>query len=841
MKFTPLLSAAIVAAMSSGVCAMSKPPEPTPPTPPPPAEEVNSSRVHVIPQPDTITFKADSQRFQLRADTRISAAQELGREAQLLAGYLNRATGFAISDSQSGQPIELRLNTALKKEGYTLDVSADKIIIEGGDKAGVFYGIQSLRQLLPAEIYSPHEQKRVSWNVRAVTIKDNPKYAWRGLLLDSARWFQPKAYIKDMLDQLAAYKINKFHWHLTDDNGWRIEIKQYPKLTEVGAQRSESLIWNDERDIYWTLENVFKIDFKEFSDGKPHQGYYTQDDIREIVQYAADRNIEIIPEIDLPGHAQAAVAAYPEILSSRTDGVVPQPRKLIAGISNYVVSPKPESIQFFKNVLDEVMDLFPGKHIHLGGDEVKLDQWKDNPSIQEYRKSLNIADDHQLAGHFLKQLYQHVIDEGRQPLGWNEVLDFHVPANDVDIMFWRAIDQKDYSRRALDAGHRVIYTPNTILYMHGCQEASQQNKERDCLLKPNDIETVYNYDPVAADNVTDPAKKARIRGIQAALWENGHARHGNHNVLQEILYPRMLAVAEAGWTDNKNYTRFSASIEQHKQKLDFAGIDYFNHDFGDSIELLARSNGYCLDVKGSRTHNGNSIISFLCNGTNAERWYYDRENHWLRNRMDKDKCLGFDGNIQRGTNVVVTDCNASTRLNINLAQERIHSATDNKHSVDQTTRVIAAEIHMWDNHGGSNQKWRTFYQAPRLMKLKNRESGLCLSRDGEQLRMLDCNDGLSQKWYYRAFSGSLISADKNGQCLTRSADNSAQVSRCNFEANAQLLIKDGQFISENGRNSALTGATLTFTEKSNNLNQYWDLIKDVKPASNHNTGDQYLK
>jgi len=377
---------------------------------------------HVTPQPGAFT---------LRAGTVIVTDRALRKVGELLADYLFPATGLRLAvatASPAGTPaISIRLDSTLARlgdEGYRLDVSRSRVAIRAYRAAGAFYGIETLRQLLPPAIFRQAEMAGVAWSVPGIAIEDLPRFAWRGVHLDVARHFMPKEFVKKLIDLAALHKLNRFHWHLTDDQGWRLEIKQYPRLTQVGAWRPQTIIGRPDRDsTKWRF------------DGQPHGGFYTQDDVREIVAYARARFVTIVPEIEMPGHSQAAIAAYPE-LGNRGDTL---PVWMGWGVDENILNPGDATVRFYQNVLTEVMALFPGRWIHIGGDEAPKTQWKASPLAQTRIRELGLKDEDELQSWFTHRMDEFLTAHGRTLVGWDEILQGGLAPNAV-VMSWRGVD-----------------------------------------------------------------------------------------------------------------------------------------------------------------------------------------------------------------------------------------------------------------------------------------------------------------------------------------------------------------------------------------------------------------
>lgn len=489
--------------------------------------------------------------FQLTPETKIVANEKTKELANQLQKMLSPATGYPLKilDNAPDNAIYLKLDPSLKNlgsEGYKLSTDGASARITAADKPGLFYGMQTLRQLLPAAIFKSEPVQGVQWLVPSVTIEDAPRFQWRGMHLDACRHFMPKEFVKKYIDLLAIHKMNQFHWHLTDDQGWRVESKKYPKLTEVGAWRKETVIG----------KNSGKYD------GTPHGGFYTQDDIREIVAYAKQRFITVVPEIEMPGHSMAALAAYPEL--SCTGG--PFEVRTKWGVEGEVYcAGNDKVIQFQKDVLTEVLALFPSEYIHIGGDECPKGRWKTCPKCQARIKAEGLHDEHELQSWFIKQIDSFLVEKGRRLVGWDEILEGGL-APGATVMSWRG--QKG-GIAAAQAGHDVVMAPNSHTYF----DHYQGNKKTEPLAIGGflPLEKVYSYDPIPAVLTAEQAK--HILGVQAQLWSEyiptvSHAEY--------MAYPRGSALAEAAWSPvaNKDFEAFYARLETHLKRLEHLSVNY---------------------------------------------------------------------------------------------------------------------------------------------------------------------------------------------------------------------------------------------------------------------------
>jgi hexosaminidase len=473
---------------------------------------------------------------------------------QEAAGLALRLRGLKLETNAGGAgaiKLELDSTLALGPEGYRLDVTPAGVTIRGKDEAGLFYGAMTLVQLLsPADSFKTALGAPVT--LAAMTIVDQPRFAWRGMLLDVARHYQPVSFIEAMLDSMAAQKLNVFHWHLTDDQGWRLEIKRYPLLTQIGAWRTPPSVGAN--------------------DGHParYGGFYTQDQVREIVAYAAARHITVLPEIDMPGHAQALVAAYPEI---GVTGDRP-PVGVDWGVNPYLLNVDPKSLDFIHNVLDEVMALFPSTYIHVGGDEALKDQWKASPAIQAKMKALGIKSEDALQSWFVEGLGEYLAAHGRRLIGWDEILDGGLPPT-ASIMSWRGAEGAVIASKA---GHDVVLAP---IYLDNQQ--SRRDDEPQGRLGDLTLATVYGVD--VSPKGIDPAQLHHLLGLQGALWTEYLPApwHVNH-----AAYPRIAALAEVAWSpqSKRDWPDFLARLPAQIARYQRMGIDSADQNFAPDFDIV---------------------------------------------------------------------------------------------------------------------------------------------------------------------------------------------------------------------------------------------------------------
>ncbi len=464
------------------------------------------------------------------------------------------------------------VNSSLQEEAYKLAINQNGIVIEAKSSIGALHGLQSLRQLMPADGSSA---------IPYVMIEDKPRFKYRGMHLDVGRHFFNVDFIKKYIDLLSMYKINNFHWHLTEDQGWRIEIKKYPKLTQVAAFRNETLIghYNDQPQKY---------------DGKKYGGFYTQDEIKEVVKYALERNINVIPEIEMPGHAQAAIAAYPEL--GCTGKQVQVASKW--GVFDDVYCPNEKTFKFLEDVLTEVIDLFPSKYIHIGGDECPKTQWMTNATCQALIKKEGLKDEHGLQSYFIQRMEKFINGKGRQIIGWDEILEGGLAPN-ATVMSWRGIEG---GKEAAKQKHNVIMTPTDYCYFDYYQ--SKSAKEPLAIGGFLPLEKVYSYDPIPS--TLSKEEGSYIIGTQGNLWTE---YLDSPQKVEYMVLPRMQAMAEVGWTDkaNKSYNGFVTRLNYHfdlwkKMGYNFADkskelIVKVNSGEGKGVSVLLATNGSTLPIK----------------------------------------------------------------------------------------------------------------------------------------------------------------------------------------------------------------------------------------------------
>lgn len=512
----------------------------------------------IIPKP--VHLVNTNQGFTVTSATKIYYTPATKSHADLLVNALSPATGwdfemikFEDQNVKNGIVLNLDTKAKLAEEGYVLDVNKKSIVIVGKTEAGVFYGIQSLLQLLPVDIFNSKRQKGIAWNVRGVSIKDNPQYAWRGMMLDVSRYFFEKEYVLKFIDMMAMYKLNILHLHLIDDAGWRLEIKKYPKLTTVGAWRGE---------------------------GKNRTGgYYTQDDIKEIVSYASLRNVDVIPEIELPAHTLAAISAYPHLSCRNENLAVPTQHFISRDL--YCVGQE-STFEFLEDVFNEVFELFPSKYIHIGGDEAKYDRWKACPHCQKRKKDLGLKEEVELQTYFTNRIQKFVKKRGKVIVGWDEIIERGLADKAVGMIWYN----KEKTFDATKEGHDVVMALTDHCYFDVAESKIPGEVKAATWLPPISLEQVYKLNPMI--DGLDVKYRPQVLGGHACLWSDQFI-HGT--ILQEIkvinenrseqyfdylTFPRMAALAEVIWTPLKdqNWNDFENRMRKHYNRYDEAGYGY---------------------------------------------------------------------------------------------------------------------------------------------------------------------------------------------------------------------------------------------------------------------------
>ncbi|AWB94493.1 beta-N-acetylhexosaminidase [Agromyces badenianii] len=500
----------------------------------------------LIPKP--ASFEARAGEFVLDADTEITASDAAASVARRLQADLAAATGFALPVG-GGVPtragIALEIDPDSPAEGFRLEVAPGGVRIAGGSAAGLFYGAMAFRQQLGPDAFRRAALPGRRWRAEASVTVDAPRFAWRGFLLDVARSFRPKHEVLRLIDLLALHRVNVLQLHLTDDQGWRMQIHRYPRLTEVGAWRPESQLGHGPKS---TL------------DGRPAGGFYTHDELREIVAYAAERHIEVVPEIETPGHVRAALAAYPEL------GVTGGPRDVWTryGINDDVLNTEESTVEFFRNVLDEVMEVFPSRYIGVGGDEARKTQWAADPRSQQLMAERGLETPNELQAWFVRQLDAHLTAAGRRLYGWDEVLEGPLDPG-ATIASWRGIRG---AQVAAARGHDVVLCPDDFAYLDYPQ--SDAAAEPIPVGTVQTIRDVYDYEPLPADAAE--ALRRHLLGVQANAWSE-HMDTASR--VDYMVFPRLAAFAEVAWSaPGKDWPDFSSRLDGQLAIYDAIGVAY---------------------------------------------------------------------------------------------------------------------------------------------------------------------------------------------------------------------------------------------------------------------------
>ena len=535
-----------------------------------------NSDYEIIPKPLDVNSKGDAS-FLLKDGVAViypENNQKMQDNAEFLVDYVEKQTGVKLT-SHAGMPVDGAICLTLdlsddNAEAYKLIVNDKRVCISGASEAGVFYGIQTLRKSLPVA-------QDINVNLSAVEIYDKPRFAYRGAMLDVARHFYTVDEVKTFIDMLALHNINRFHWHLTDDQGWRNEIKKYPKLMSVASERKETVVGRWYSGIY---------------DGKPYGGYYTQDELRDVIDYAAKRHITIIPEVDLPGHMQAALTAYPEL--GCTGG--PYEVRTIWGVSQDVLCVGNDfTLQFVKDVLSEVADIFPSEYIHIGGDECPKVRWEKCPKCQERIKSLGLKSDakhtkeQRLQSYMIQEAAKYLKEKGKRIIGWTEILEGGL-VPDATLMSWIG---ESGGIEAAHQHHDVIMTPNTYLYF----DYYQSKKVEDEPLAIGGylpIEKTYNYEPMPKELTEE--EQQYIKGVQANLWTEYIPVFSQ---VQYMVLPRLGAAAEVQWTDpsKKDYKDFLRRVPHLVAVYDCYGWNYATHVYDVNVDMKADTVNHVLNVQ----------------------------------------------------------------------------------------------------------------------------------------------------------------------------------------------------------------------------------------------------
>lgn len=532
-----------------------------------------AAELSLIPRPASLEL--DSGAFIFDATTAIGVENpEQAKIAGLFTSLFLQAGSWTPAVVLS-EEASIRLITRhdIPDEGYQLTVTPHQIEIHASGGAGFFYAFETLKQLLPPAFYSPEKLDRAVWSIPCVRISDAPSFPWRGYMLDVSRHFFDKQQVKQVLDMMAQLKLNRFHWHLTDDQGWRLEIKGYPKLTEVGAWRVDYINYDETISDWWGRPP------QKAGEQATYGGFYTQEDVREIVAYAEERYIEILPEIDMPGHAQATIAAYPQI-----GCVNAAPFVATGGVfKNNTYNPgKEETYKFIEEVLEEVMELFPFEYLHIGGDECNKEQWKTDPHAQALMRKEGLENEEELQSYFIQRVERIINRGGRRMIGWDEILQGGLAPN-ATVMSWRG---EEGGIEAAQAGHDVIMTPSKYCYLDLKQGPDD--------LEPNlgyahmFLKDAYEYKIIPAE--IDSSRQKHILGTQANLWTESITDWGKLNYMT---YPRIYAIAENAWTPEaqQHWNDFSRRLDRRLDYLDTLGIRYATSAYNVNIQHQGQTEG----------------------------------------------------------------------------------------------------------------------------------------------------------------------------------------------------------------------------------------------------------
>ncbi len=558
----------------------------------------SQAEVSIIPEPVYMVKTAGSYTLPKNIIVETGSSEEVRAIAEKLVSQLKKSTGYSANITSSKNAvgsIRLMLNSTadktLGKEGYSLVVNPSSVTIKANEPAGIFYGVQSFLQLLPKEVAGSSTAKNIQWKAPSVTITDYPRFGWRGLMFDVSRHFFTKQEVKDFIDNMATYKFNLLHMHLTDDEGWRIQIKSLPKLTEVGAWRVNKT---------GTFGNFSKPTADEPRD---YGGFYTQDDIRELVQYAKERYVNILPEIDVPGHSLAAIASYPDL--SCTEGadkyVVRSGEKIMdwhaggftALIDNTLCPANEKVYTFLDKVFTEVAELFPFEYIHMGGDEAAKNFWEQSAQVKKLMQDNGLKNMEEVQSYFVKRVAKIIESKGKKMIGWDEILEGGLAPNAV-VMSWRGMKG---GIEAAKMGHDVVMSPTTFAYLDYMQGDKISEPPVYATLR---LDKAYSFEPVPEE-----VDSKYIKGGQANLWTEQvyNTRH-----MQYMLWPRSLAISETLWSPKakKDWDRFAQKVEKNFDRMDVQQIKYaktiydpifkVQKDSRDSLQVVLTTEVKGLDI-----------------------------------------------------------------------------------------------------------------------------------------------------------------------------------------------------------------------------------------------------
>ncbi len=614
----------------------------------PPEVETIEGNVFIVPKP--ASMQETDGHFTITAETRICLDRFSPFSFDPLAvfqGVLSKKAGYTLKmdelDAAAGDESRILViytPRADNLEGYSLSITPGAIIIRVAHEQGLFYAMQTLRQISRMDAMPDAVDVQRAWRLPAVEITDAPRFPYRGLHLDVCRHMMPLDFVKEYIDLLAFYKMNRFHWHLTDDQGWRIEIKRYPKLQDVAAWRKETLIghYSETPDRY---------------DGTRYGGYYTQEQIKELVAYAAERGVTIIPEIEMPGHALAALSAYPELAC--TPG--PFEAATTWGVFDDVFCPTEETFTFLENVLDEVISLFPSPYIHIGGDECPKVRWKESSFCQQLIRDQDLKDEHGLQSYFIRRIETYLNASGKNIIGWDEILEGGLAPN-ATVMSWRGFSG---GIEAAQSGHDVIMTPGSYCYFDHYQD--DPGTEPLAIGGLTRIEKVYAFNPVPDKLSTEEAK--HIIGAQANLWTEYIDSPAK---AEYMAYPRAVALAEVLWTpaDQREWPEFTSRLSQHLERLEGLKVNYARTLKSPMVDILLRQKGLGLLWK---TNIPNQVIFHARDSTQAiwsesmtgdTTWYDTPGPVYFRTKSSATKRIDFNPSKAFNATILSTVAPSST-------------------------------------------------------------------------------------------------------------------------------------------------------------------------------------
>ncbi len=516
--------------------------------------ELRSQNINIVPRPQEVIL--GQKTFTINTQTAISSDDQSHKTAKILQGHIKELGGFQIDIIESGESpygtIDFKYDEKFAREAYELLVSKNGIVLTASNATGWFYGVQTLIQLFP--VTSDSSEPTSAIEIQEVGIKDSPRFKWRAFMLDEARYFKGADQVKMLLDEMAFLKMNVFHWHLVDDQGWRIEIKKYPLLTEIGSFRKSTQVG----PLMWDSP---------IQSAEPHEGFYTQEEIKELIRYAEERHISIVPEIEMPGHSSAAIASYPWLGTAKKE--IEVPIKFGVGKDVYDVS-DPKVYLFLTDVLDEIMDLFPSDVIHIGGDEVKYTHWKESESVQAYIKEKGLASPADLQVYFTNSISQYLQSKGRRMMGWNEIMghNLHEYQDEADtkteqklaketvVHFWKG--DVRLATQAASMEYDIVNSLHSETYL-------------DYSYKNLPLSRAYAFDPLPSDLA--PEYHEKVIGTGCQMWGEWIPTNGH---MHFQAFPRIAAYAEIGWTqkENKNFDDFLVALQGLKKRWTQKGIYY---------------------------------------------------------------------------------------------------------------------------------------------------------------------------------------------------------------------------------------------------------------------------